>query len=155
MPYLTWARQGLIEMTPGNVVDYDVIRRRINELSTRFRIAEIAIDRWNATHLATQLSGDGFEMIAFGQGYRDMTAPTKEMEKLVLCGKLRHGGHPVLRWMAGNVAVEMDAAGNLKPSKKKSVERIDGIVATIMALGRLMLVPTFQSVYDKRGVRTL
>ncbi len=155
VPYVTWANQSLIEMTPGNVVDYDVIRKRITELSKRFEISEIALDRWNATHLASQLSGDGFEMVAFGQGYRDMTAPTKEMEKLVLCGKLRHGGHPVLRWMASNVAVEMDAAGNLKPSKKKSVERIDGIVATIMALGRAMLTPQFQSVYQTRGVITL
>ncbi len=155
VPYVTWAREGLIEMTPGNVVDYDIIRKRINELSKRFEISEIALDRWNATHLASQLSGDGFEMVAFGQGYRDMTAPTKEMEKLVLCGKLRHGGHPVLRWMASNVAVEMDAAGNLKPSKKKSIERIDGIVATIMALGRAMLAPQFQSVYQTRGVITL
>ncbi len=136
-------------------LDYDVIRKRINELCKRFELAEIALDRWNATHLASQLSGDGFEMVAFGQGYRDMTAPTKEMEKLVLCGKLRHGGHPVLRWMASNVAVEMDAAGNLKPSKKKSIERIDGIVATIMALGRAMLTPQFQSVYQTRGVITL
>jgi phage terminase large subunit-like protein len=151
VPYLTWAREGLIEMTPGNVVDYDVIRKRINELSERFDIEEIALDRWNATHLATQLSGDGFEMVAFGQGYRDMTAPTKEMEKLVLCGRLQHGGHPVLRWMASNVAVETDAAGNLKPSKKKSIERIDGIVAAIMALGRAMLVPQFRSVYETRG----
>jgi phage terminase large subunit-like protein len=90
-------------------------------------------------------------MVAFGQGYRDMTAPTKEMEKLVLEGKLLHGANPVLRWMASNVAVEMDAAGNLKPSKKKSTERIDGIVAAIMALGRAMLVPQFKSVYETRG----
>ena len=61
-----------------------------------------------------------------------MTAPTKELEKLVVSGKLRHGGHPVLRWMASNVAVELDAAGNLKPSKKRSTERIDGIVAAII-----------------------
>jgi phage terminase large subunit-like protein len=136
VPYVTWARQGLIEMTPGNVVDYDVIRARINELREVYDIVDIAIDPWNATHLATQLSGDGLEVVTFGQGFKDMTSPTKELEALVLSGKLRHGGHPVLRWMASNVAVEMDAAGNLKPSKKKSTERIDGIVATIMALGR-------------------
>jgi len=147
VPYATWARQGLIEMTPGNVVDYEVIRTRINELGKVYRIQEIAIDPWNATHLATQLSGDGFELVSFGQGFKDMTAPTKELEKLVISGKLRHGGHPVLRWMASNVAVETDAAGNLKPSKKKSTERIDGITAAIMALGRALIqVP--QSGYD-------
>jgi len=155
VPYLTWARKGLIEMTPGNVVDYDQIRKRINELSKRFDIREIAVDRWNATHLITQLTADGFEMVAFGQGYRDMTAPTKEMEKLVLCRQLRHGGHAVLRWMASNVAVEMDAAGNLKPSKKKSTERIDGIVAMIMGLGRLMVAPQFRHVYEERGLRPI
>ena len=89
----------------------------------------------------------------FGQGFKDMTAPTKELEKLVVSGKLRHGGHPVLRWMASNVAVELDAAGNLKPSKKRSTERIDGIVAAIMALGRaLNQPPPSRSVYEDRGV---
>lgn len=139
VPYETWARQGLIEMTPGNVVDYGVIRRRTGELGARFRINEIAIDPWNATQVALELQDDGFEVVTFGQGYRDMTAPTKEFEKLVLSGRLRHGGHPVLRWMASTISVETDAAGNLKPSKKKSTDRIDGIVAAIMALGRAML----------------
>lgn len=141
VPYETWARQGLIEMTSGNVVDYGVIRRRIGELGARFRINEIAIDPWNATQVALELQEDGFEVVTFGQGYRDMTAPTKEFEKLVLCGRLRHGDHPVLRWMASTISVETDAAGNLKPSKKKSTDRIDGIVAAIMALGSAMLAP--------------
>ncbi|MBE7508496.1 MAG: terminase [Planctomycetia bacterium] len=139
VPYTTWARQGYIEMTSGNVVDYDTIRARLNELKERFNIAEIAIDPWNATQLSIQLQGDGFEVVTFGQGFKDMTAPSKELEKLVMSDKLRHGGHPVLRWMASNVAVETDAAGNLKPSKKKSTERIDGIVATVMGLGRAVL----------------
>ncbi len=81
-----------------------------------------------------------------------MTSPTKEWEKLVVSGKLRHGGNPVLRWMASNVAVEIDAAGNLKPSKKKSAERIDGIVAGIMALGRALLQSeSYNSVYDREN----
>ncbi len=132
VPYLTWEHQGLIEMTPGNVIDYDYIRQCINDLRDRFDIQDIAIDPWNATQLALQLQGDGFEVVTFGQGFKDMTAPTKEFEKLVVSGHLRHGGHPILRWMASHVAVETDAAGNLKPSKKKSTERIDGIVAAIM-----------------------
>ena len=119
----------------------------------RFWIEEIAIDPWNSTQLAIQLQGDGFEVGTVGQGFRDMSGPTKEWEKLVISGKLRHGGYPVLRWMASNVAVETDAAGNLKPSKKKSTERIDGIVAGVMALGRAMLQPEEPvSVYDKRGL---
>ncbi len=155
VPYQTWARQGLLEATPGNVIDYDVIRARINELGERHRIREIAIDRWNATQLALQLQGDGFEVVTFGQGFRDMSAPTKEWEKLVVSGKLRHGGHPVLRWMASNVAVETDAAGNLKCSKKKSSERIDGIVAGVMALGRALLRQEPTSVYATRGLLTV
>ncbi len=134
------------------MVDYDRVRARINDLSKRFRIREIAIDPWNATQLALQLQDDGFEVVLFGQGFKDMTAPTKEWEKLVIAGDLRHGGHPVLRWMAASVAVETDAAGNLKPSKKKSVERIDGVVAGIMALGRTLLRRECGSVYDTRDL---
>ncbi len=136
VPYQQWIREGYIEMTPGEVVDYDVIRKRIVELSERFYIREIALDRWNATHLATQLDQNGFTMLAFGQGYASMNAPTKKLEELVLAGRLLHAGNPVLRWMAGNVSLETDAADNWKPSKKKSIERIDGIVALIMALDR-------------------
>jgi phage terminase large subunit-like protein len=120
----------LIEATPGEAIDYDRIRMRINELGQKYAIRGIAIDRWNATQLAGQLAGDGFEMMAFGQGYASMNAPTKRLEQLVLNSELAHGGHPVLRWMADNVSLETDAADNWKPSKKKSRERIDGIVGT-------------------------
>jgi phage terminase large subunit-like protein len=90
------------------------------------------------------IAGDGFEVVTFGQGFKDMTTPAKEWEKLVISGKLRHGGNPVLRWMASVVAVETDAAGNIKPSKKKSTDRIDRIVAGVMALGRAMMGPRHQ-----------
>ena len=136
VPYRQWIRDGYIEATPGEVIDYDRIRARINRLGEQFQIREIAIDRWNATQLATQLTGDGFEMVAFGQGYASMNWPTKKLEEVVLGGKLAHGANPVLRWMAGNVSIEKDAADNWKPSKKKSPERIDGIVALIMGLER-------------------
>lgn len=139
VPYDLWIKEGLIEATPGRVIDYDVIRRRINELAETYHIREIAVDRWNATQLSTQLEADGFEMIGFGQGFASMAGPTKELEKRILEGTLNHGGNPVMRWMASNIATEQDAAGNLKPSKKKSTERIDGVVATIMALGRVMV----------------
>ena len=153
VPYLTWARQGFIELTEGNVVDYDVIRARIGELGKEYNIREIAIDRWNSTQLATQLDGDGFEVVPFGQGYASMSAPTKALEALILSGKIAHAGNPVLRWMAGNVTVETDAAGNLKPSKKKSQEKIDGIVATIMGIGRANVDEGgHESVYNTRGL---
>jgi len=149
VPYPVWVKQGYIRTTPGDVIDYDVVRAEINELGTRYNIKEIALDRWNSTQLMTQLDGDGFEMVPFGQGYASMTAPSKELEKLIIQGGLQHGGHPVLRWMASNVAAELDAAGNIKPSKKKSTERIDGIVALIMAIGRLIAQPeSRRSIYE-------
>jgi phage terminase large subunit-like protein len=141
VPYDLWRRQGLIEASEGNVVDYDAIREKLRGLAEEFEVREVAIDRWNSTQLQTQLMGDGFTVVPFGQGFASMTAPTKELERLLLEGKLRHGGQPVLRWMAANVAVDQDAAGNLKPSKARSTERIDGIVALVMALGRAMLQP--------------
>lgn len=139
VPYLTWERQEFIKLTEGDVIDYDVIRADILQLRDRFNIKEIAADRWNATQILTQLQGDGFEIVAYGQGFKDMTSPTKELLALVTAGRLNHGGNPVLRWMASNLSTEQDAAGNLKPSKKKSTERIDGMVALTMALGRALL----------------
>ncbi len=135
MPYLTWAKQGFISLTDGNVTDYDVLRRDIKELGEKFNITKIAADRWNASQLLNQLAGDGFEIFAFGQGFATMSPAAKELERLLLGGQLEHGGNPVLRWMASNAAAETDAAGNIKPSKKKSVERIDGIVGAAMAIG--------------------
>jgi phage terminase large subunit-like protein len=104
-----------------------------------FQVKEIAYDPWNATHIALRLQDEGAAMVEFRQGFRSMSAPTRELEKLIVSRKLAHGGNPVTRWMAANVAVAQDPAGNLKPAKDKSTERIDGIVALIMALGRAML----------------
>lgn len=156
VPYVTWAKQGLVTMTPGNVIDYDIIRRDINELHKTYNIREIAIDRWNATQITTQLQGDGFDVIEFGQGFASMSAPTKELEKLVIGEQLAHGGNPVLRWMASNVSVQMDAAGNMKPAKDKSSEKIDGIVALVMGIGRAMVRTEVRgSVYERRGMLVL
>ncbi len=153
VPYPTWIAGGFIRQTEGDVIDYDVIRRDINELAKVYNIRELAIDRWAATQITTQLQGDGLEVVPFGQGYGSMAAPSKEFEKMVLAGQIRHGADPVLRWMASNVAIESDAAGNIKPSKRRSTERIDGIVATIMALGRaLVSTDDGRSVYETRGI---
>lgn len=152
VPYLSWARLGHIELTPGNVVDYDYIKAAILEDSRRFQIKGIAYDQWNATQIALQLQAEGANVMEFGQGYRSMSEPTKELEKLVMEKMLAHGGNPVLRWMASNVSVESDPAGNLKPSKKKSTEKIDGIVATVMALGLAIADPQGPSIYDERGI---
>jgi phage terminase large subunit-like protein len=136
VPYDVWTRKGLITATPGAVTDYDVIRRDIGKLAARYRIREIAFDRWNATQLVGQLQGDGMEVIGFGQGFASMSGPAKELERLIVGRELVHDGNPVLRWMVANVTVEQDPAGNVKPSKSKSSEKIDGVVAACMAIGR-------------------
>lgn len=156
VPYDVWIRDGLIETTEGNVVDYEAVRLRLGELGELYDVQEVPIDRWNSTQLQTQLMGDGFTVVPFGQGFASMTAPTKELEKLLLGRSIRHGGHAVLRWMASNVAVDQDAAGNLKPSKARSQERIDGIVALIMAIGRAMVVePEGPSMYETEKLEWL
>ena len=155
VPYDLWARQGYIKTTPGNVIDYDIIRRDINQLREQYDINKIAIDRWNSTQLQTQLDGDGFEIVPTGQGFASLSAPTKHLEKLVFEKSLRHGANPVLRWMVSNVAIQQDAAGNIKPAKDKSTERIDGVVAAVMAIDQMTRHGDETSVYDTRGVITI
>ena len=151
VPYDVWIRQGFIDATPGNVIDYDYIRKKINDLGKIYNIKEIPADRWNATQIITQLDGDGFTIFPFGQGFASMSAPTKDLLTLTLGKKIRHNGNPVMRWMASNLAVTQDAAGNQKPAKDKSSEKIDGMVALVMALGRLRT----QTPKPTPGIRTL
>ena len=152
VPYSTWVRQGLIEATPGNVIDYAYIRHRINELARQYVLREVAFDPWNATQLSVQLIDDGVNMVAMRQGFASMSGPTKEFHRLLLARRIAHGGNPVLRWMADNVTVRQDPAGNIKPDKSRSTNRIDGIVAGIMALGRLMVESQPKSIYEERGL---
>ncbi|HAK23151.1 MAG TPA: terminase [Desulfovibrio sp.] len=149
VPYDVWQQKGFLMATEGNVVHYGFIEQFINELNEHYHICEIAIDRWNATMLTQNLEDDGFTMIPFGQGYASMSPPTKEFYKLLMEGKIQHGGNPVLAWMAGNVVVDTDPAGNIKCTKARSPEKIDGIVAAIMALDRCVRHEgTGGSVYD-------
>lgn len=122
--------------TEGNVIHYDFIEKFIMYLSEKYHILEIAVDRWNATQMIQNLEGEGFTIVPFGQGFSSMSAPTKEFYRLLMEGRIIHGGNPVLRWMAGNVVIDTDPAGNIKVTKAKSKEKIDGIVAAIMALDR-------------------
>lgn len=154
VPYDIWERQGYLLSTEGNVIHYDFIEKFINDLAEKYHIVEIAVDRWNATQMIQNLEGDGFTMIPFGQGFASMSGPTMDFYRLLMEGKIIHGGHPVLRWMAGNVVVDTDPAGNIKVTKAKSKEKIDGIVAAIMALDRCIRNQTEPqvSVYDERGL---
>ncbi|NLN45518.1 MAG: terminase large subunit, partial [Clostridiaceae bacterium] len=157
VPYDLWEKQGHLMTTEGNVVHYGFIERFIENLGTRYNIREIAFDRWGAVQMVQNLEGLGFTVVPFGQGFKDMSPPTKELMKLTLEGKLAHSGHPVLRWMMDNIFVRTDPAGNIKPDKEKSTERIDGAVATIMALDRAIRNggTTNESVYSERGLLIL
>ena len=154
VPYDIWERQGYLLSTEGNVIHYDFIEKFINDLAEKYHICEIAVDRWNATQMIQNLEGDGFTMVPFGQGFASMSGPTKDFYRLLMEGQIIHGGYPVLRWMAGNVVVDTDPAGNIKVTKAKSKEKIDGIVAAIMALDRCIRNQTEPqgSVYDERGL---
>lgn len=154
VPYDTWEKEGFIKTTEGNVVHYAYIENFIEELGTKFNIREIAFDRWGATQMVQNLEEMGFTVVPFGQGFKDMSPPSKELFKLVLEGKFAHSGQPVLRWMMDNIFVRTDPAGNIKPDKEKSTEKIDGAVATIMALDRAIRCGQgmTESIYDSRGL---
>ena len=149
-------RQGFLQTTEGNVVHYGYIEKFIERLGERFNIREIAFDRWGAVQMVQNLEGMGFTVVPFGQGFKDMSPPTKELMKLTLEQKLAHGGHPVLRWMMDNIFIRTDPAGNIKADKEKSTEKIDGAIATIMGLDRAIRCgnDTSESVYDTRGLIT-
>jgi phage terminase large subunit-like protein len=155
--YDVWNRQGFIQTTEGNVVHYGFIEKYIEELGKQYHILEIAFDRWGAVQMVQNLEGMGFTVVPFGQGFKDMSPPTKELMKLVLERRIAHGGHPVLRWMMDNIFIRQDPAGNIKADKEKSTEKIDGAVATIMALDRAIRCgsQSDESVYDERDLLVL
>ena len=136
--YDKWYRENYVIYTPGDVTDYNYIKQKIVELSELYDIQIVAYDRWNSSQLIIDLTEDGCPCIPVGQGFKTMSPATKEFETLILSGKIRHNGDPVLRWMMSNVVLTFDPAGNVKPNKAKSNEKIDGIVACIMALSEAM-----------------
>lgn len=154
-PYIEWAEMGALRLTPGRVVDYDLVEEDVLGICERYDVVDIGLDRWNTTQLMTHLIEEGLEIVPFGQGYQSMSYPCKELEKLIISHALEHGGHPVLRWNAQNVSIKEkgDEADNIKPNKATSAGRIDGIVANVMALGRSMAEDIEkESVYEERGL---
>jgi phage terminase large subunit-like protein len=147
--YAPWVKSGHLITTPGNVIDYDFIRTDILKLATQMTIKEIGYDPWNATQLAVQLQNElnptvaeqGFRMVEMRQGMQTLSEPAKELEKLVVDGKVRHGAHPAMRWMIGNASVRRDANDNIVPDKSQSKAKIDGVLSTINALGRAIVAP--------------
>ena len=153
VPYDVWQKQGYFNTTRGNIVDYEEIEQFILKIAERYKLESVSYDRWNATQLSQNLADEGITMIQFGQGFSSMSPPTKELERLILGRKIAFNDNPVLMWNFDNLVVEIDAAGNIKPSKKKATEKIDGCVALIMALDRaLRCSGVNKSVYDERGL---
>ena len=151
VPYDKWVAQGYMYATPGNVIDYAYIQNKIGELSETYHILEIAFDRWGSQMLVERLSEMGLVVVPFGQGFSSMSAPSKMFYELLMEGEMIHGGNPVMRWMAANVVIDTDPAANIKPTKAKSMDKIDGVVAAIMALDRAIRNEgDLGSIYDQR-----
>jgi phage terminase large subunit-like protein len=164
VPYARWVREGFIHTTPGNHIDYQFIRKQINDDRAMFDIQELAYDSWNASKLITELQDDGFVitekeqgqghplLVNFSQNIASMSPASKGFMDLMLTGQIEHGGNPILRWNADNAVIYVDANGNIKPNKAKATQRIDGIVSLIMALDRAIKHQgTGPSVYEERG----
>lgn len=137
VPYRTWSKQGLIEATPGKAIDKHFIASRLAEAAARFDLRGLAFDRWGMADLKAILNREGIALplVDWGQGFASMGPAVDAFETAMLSDRLRHGMHPVLRWAAGNLVYEMDPAGLRKPSKNRSIDRIDPMVASIMAVG--------------------
>ena len=153
--YMEWLRDEHIYGTEGDVQDYNFIRAKINELSKKYRIQSIAYDRWGASQLIIDLQNDGAIMDPFGQGFVSMSMPTKALEVEIIAKNIIHDNNPCLNWCLSNIALQEDPAGNIKPNKSKSTERIDPIVALIMALGEYYSEDEGTSVYDSRDLLVL
>ena len=153
--YLEWSE--ILEITGGNVTDYNFVKAKILQLAEVYKIKSIAFDRWNASQLVIELTDKNLNMSPFGMGYKSLSPPTKHIEAKVLEGQIVHFGCPVLRWQISNVQVATDPAGNIKPAKDKSTDKIDTVMAMIMATGEMIYTEKeTQSVYqDRRGFLTL
>jgi phage terminase large subunit-like protein len=155
-PYDVWIGQGLLTLTPGNVVDYDFILHQVEQDVTLFQVQELAFDPWNATSVTNKIGLAPEKLVEFRQGYVSMNPAMKALEVAIQRRAINHGGHAGLAWMADNLTASYDPAGNAKPDKSKSTEKIDGMVALIMAHYRSSLASgPGESVYERRGLRVL
>lgn len=153
--YRGWVNKGYLIATPGNLVDYDYIKRDILELADNYQVHSISYDPWNATYLTTQLSQEGLDIEKVRQGFLTMSPACKELEVYVESGRIEHDNNPVLNWAMANVVIEMDAAGNIKPTKAKSPNKIDPVAAVINAFATYMLEIQEENLYQNRGFVSL
>ena len=154
--FAEWVQKGYVTVTPGNVTDYDYVQTDIMRQCEEYDVISTAYDRWNSSQTIIHMQDEGLEMSPFGQGYGSMSAPSKELEKLVLSEKIIHFNNPVLRWMIASTTISTDPAGNIKPDKRKSSQKIDGVVASIMAIGEMMtyMAKEEKNPYQSRGMRS-
>ena len=150
--YVLWKQQNHIITTPGDVTDYSFIRKKVNDLSKQFRIQSICYDRWGASQLIIDLQNDGCIMEGFGQGFVSMSNPTKTLEAEILAKNIIHNNNPCMNWCMSNISLSEDPAGNIKPNKKTSTERIDPIVSLVMSIGNYLSSDSSESIYDSRGI---
>lgn len=151
--YAAWERQGHLKVTPGEATDYAFVKAQVIEDAKKFRMVDMNVDRlFQAHQIAMELAEEGIKVFGMGMGFASMAAPMAEFERRLRARKFRHGGNPILRWMADNVAVKQDPAGNLKPDKVESQGKIDGIIGVVGALDRVMRNEDKISVYEGRGV---
>jgi len=158
VPYILWRDRGFVQTTPGNVIDYDFIEEQIRKDGDLYHIREIAFDPWNANEITNHLGEEGMEMVEFRQGYGSMSAPSKSFEKKILSKELNHGNNPVIKWMISCTEVKSDPSDNIKPVKpdrKRTGKRIDGVITSIMSLDRAVQGKSNRSVYERRGVRAV
>ena len=148
-PYDKWRAQGYLEASPGDTIDYAFVLKKIEELSLKYHIKEIAFDRWGSNMIVQAIEGMGITVVPFGQGYKDMSPATKELYEQLKKGNIIYGKNPIFRWMCGNVVADIDPAGNQKLTKKRSKGKIDAVIATIMALDRCVRHDDHGSVYDE------
>jgi phage terminase large subunit-like protein len=148
VPYALWAEQGHLVATPGSVIDYAHIEQHIAELAERYRV-QVIIDRWNSTSTVTRLQEAGLDVVTMGQGYASLSPAMKETERLILARQIAHDGNPIMRWNLGNIAVVADPAGNIKPDRARSKDKVDGVLGLIMSIGVAAASPS-GSVYEMR-----
>jgi len=155
VPYDAWVRDGFITATPGKTIKKDFIKKYLEDAAKLYRLEQIAYDPWSATELVKDLLDEGLTMVEFRQGYASMSPASKEFLKCVTEARIHHGNNPVMNWMAGNITVKEDPTGSIKPDKSTSTSRIDGIIASIMAVDGALRDFSSASVYEERGLRSL
>ena len=138
VPYLDWSKSGHLHLTPGNVTDYNAVKKDIYEAMTNYKINKIFYDPWQSTQFASELVAEGAPMEEFRQTVVSFNEPIMELEALINKGQIQHGGDPILRWMAGNIALKMNYTGLIMFDKKNSQEKIDGMVVLAMCYGAYM-----------------